>query len=368
MDKNRLINTFFNLVKINSETGNEKPVADYLVPILENLGFDITFDDAGKHIKSNCNNLIAKRGDTKNEDAIILSCHMDTVKPGIGIEPIINEDNYIVSAGDTILGSDDKAGITAIIEALRYLKEENIETKPLEIVFTISEEGGLHGSRLLDYNLLNAKRAFVLDSGSDVGKIIIKAPGQDRINVLVKGRAAHAGTSPESGISAIQIASRAINNMKLLKIDEDTTANIGTIQGGLATNIVCPEVAIKAEARSKVESKLIAQTEHMVNCFKEAADYYLSDVEIVVERAYDPFSLDENDKVPQMAKAALEKIGLKAIFGSTGGGSDTNNYNKNGIEAVNMGSGIEKAHTLDERIKIENLVNLTKFVVALVEK
>lgn len=368
MNKERIIDTFFDLVKIDSETGNEKGVADYLQKVLTELGFSVIFDDANQRTPSNTGNLIAKLGNTKQADTLMLSSHMDTVKPGNGIVPYINEDGYIVSEGITILGSDDKAGITAIIEAIKHLKEQNIAMKPLEIVFTISEEGGLNGSKYLDYSLLNSKKAVVFDNASAVGCVVIQAPGQDRINVVVKGKASHAGSSPENGISAIQIAAAAINKMTLLKVDDETTANIGTINGGTATNIVCPEVKIRAEARSLMEDKLIAQTAHMVKCFEDAAQDFGALVDIEVERAYDAFKIDANCEVSKMVGAVIEKVGLTPSFISTGGGSDTNNYNKNGIEAVNLGLGVEKPHTYDERIKVDSLVKITEVACELIRR
>ncbi|MCK8059258.1 MULTISPECIES: M20/M25/M40 family metallo-hydrolase [unclassified Fusibacter] len=365
MNTDRLVKNFMDLVRIDSETGNEKPVADYIEPVLERLGFSVSYDKANLSFPSNTGNLIAKYGDTKSQRTLLLSSHMDTVRPGIGIRPEI-KDGYIVSDGTTVLGSDDKAGIAAILEAIEFATENGDAIRPLEIVFCIAEEGGLNGSKFLDYSMIDAKMAVVFDSGGAPGEVIVNGPAQDKIDVVIKGKPAHAGVCPEEGISAIQIAASAINRMNLLRIDEDTTANVGTITGGQATNIVCPEVIIKAEARSQKNDKLNHQTAHMVECFEQAAEEFGAVAEINIERAYDAFEVSMESEIVKEVAKAIEAIGAKAHYKGTGGGSDTNNYNKKGIEAVNLGVGMEKVHTLDERISIENLTKTAQLAYQLI--
>ena len=243
---------------------------------------------------------------------ILFSSHMDTVSPSIGVKPIIDEANGIIkSDGTTVLGSDDKAGIAAILEALRTVKENNIEHSDIQVVFSIWEEGGLQGAKNLDYSKIDAEYAFVLDSGGSPGEIIVKAPAQDAIKVKIIGKPAHAGLQPENGISAIMVASKAIENMKLLRIDEETTANIGIVKGGIATNIVMPELEIVAEARSLSEEKLDAQTNHMIETFKSAAKEFGAEIEIDVNRAYGPFNIDETDEIVQLVKKAFSNMNIE---------------------------------------------------------
>lgn len=367
IDNQRLLNRFLDLVQIDSETGNELPVAQYLEPILKDLGFEVFYDKANDKFPSNTGNLIARLGDTTRPEALLLSAHMDTVVPGIGVKPQVRE-GYVYSDGTTILGGDDKAGIVAILEAVSAAKDQGIEIVPIEIVFCIAEEGGLNGSRYLDYSLIHARRGIVLDSGGAPGEIIVTAPAQDRIEVQIKGKPAHAGVCPEEGISAIQVAALAINRMQLLRIDEQTTANIGIIQGGQATNIVCPEVYIKAEARSQSNDKLEKQTAHMVKCFEEAAEAFNAVAHVTVERAYDAFQLTEETSIVKDVVAAMKAIGFTPVLKGTGGGSDTNNFNKNGVEALNLGVGMEKVHTLEERISLQNLENAAKLVLQIIRK
>lgn len=361
INKDRMIENFLKHVQIDSETGSEKAYSEVLVGELTALGAEIVRDNAGEKAGSDTDNLIAKFKGTKEGRSLILSAHMDTVTPGNGIVPII-EDGIIKSQGDTILAGDDKAGINAILEIIRTLKDNDIAHVDLEVVFTISEEGGLKGSRYLDYSLVESKNAFILDSGGTPGTIITSAPAQDQIKVVIKGKPAHAGVCPEEGISAIQVAAKAISNMNLLRIDEETTANVGIISGGQATNIVCPEVIIDAEARSLSVEKLNVQTKHMVECFESAIKEFDADGDITVNRPYVSFVINDDDELVKVLKDAAITCGLEPQTIPTGGGSDTNNFNAKGIKAVNIGVGMNKPHTLEENIAIDDFTKSCEFI------
>ncbi len=369
INNQRLINEFLELVQIDSPSSQEGEVAKVLVEKLEAIGCEVVIDDAGIKMGGETGNVIATLKGNRPGRKLLFSSHMDTVSPGIGVKPIIDEANGIIkSDGTTVLGSDDKAGIAAILEGLRTIKENNIDHADIQIVFSIWEEGGLNGAKNLDYSKIDADLAFVLDSGGSPGEIIVQAPAQDAIKVKITGRPAHAGLQPENGISAIMVAAKAIENMKLLRIDEETTANIGIVKGGVATNIVMPELEIVAEARSLSEEKLDKQTAHMVETFKNAANEFKAQIDIEVQRAYAPFTVEENDEIVLLAKKAFSNMGIEGKCGSTGGGSDTNILNKNGVKAVNLGIGMKKAHTLEEYIAIEDLLNSAVMVTELIKE
>lgn len=369
INKKRLIDEFIELVKIDSPSSKEGKVAQVLVKKLEEIGCEVIIDDAGVKAGGETGNVIATLKGNKEGKTLLFSSHMDTVSPGIGIKPIIDEAKGIIkSDGTTVLGSDDKAGIAAILEGLRFIKENNIQHPDIQVVFSIWEEGGLFGAKYLDYSKINADFGFVLDSGGSPGEIIVQAPAQDAIKVKITGKPAHAGLAPEKGISSIMVAARAIENMNLLRIDEETTANIGIVNGGIATNIVMPELEIVAEARSLSEDKLDNQTNHMVETFKKAAQEFGAEIDIQVNRAYAPFTIEENDEIVQLAKRAFSNMNLESKTTSTGGGSDTNILNKNGIKAVNLGIGMKNAHTLEEYIAIEDLINSSIMVVELIKQ
>lgn len=367
VSRDRVVEEFIKYVKISSPTKKEGEFAQFIKGELEKLGLDVHIDDAGEKVGSDTGNVIAKLSGTTAGEPILFSCHMDTVSPGVDIKPIIKDD-VIYSDGTTVLGGDNKAGIAAILEALKVIKENNIPHGPVEISFSIFEEGGLHGAKNLDYSKFEAKKAFILDSGGDPGQIIVKGPAQDKINVKVIGRPAHAGVAPEEGISAIMVAARAIDKMKLLRIDEETTANIGVISGGSVTNIVTPEVTIQAEARSLDNDKLDTQSKHMAKCFEEAAAEYGATVEVEIQRMYSAFSIDPEDEIVKIVEKACGNIGVKAFTAPSGGGSDTNVFNGNGIKAINLGIGERKPHTLEEHLYIKDLVKTSELVMEIIKQ
>lgn len=366
VNQDRIVNEFLELVQIDSHSGKEGKVAALLLKKLQEMGLEARIDEAGKAVGGETGNVVATLKGTVDAPTILFSSHMDTVKPGEGIKPVIR-DGVIYSDGTTILGGDDKAGIAAILEGLRLVKESGIPHGDIEVVFSIWEEGGLHGAKNLDYDQIKAQYAFVLDSSGSPGEIIVLGPAQDKVNAKIIGKPAHAGVCPEEGISAIMIAARAINQMKLLRIDEETTANIGVIQGGEATNIVTAEVHLKGEARSLNEEKLNKQTAHMVEVLEEAARHYGGKVEMDVERMYPPFNIDPNDPIVVKVKEAMKRMGLEGYTTSTGGGSDTNIFNGKGIKAVNLGIGEKKPHTLEEHLHIKDLVTSGQLVYEIIK-
>ncbi|WP_312702366.1 M20/M25/M40 family metallo-hydrolase [Sedimentibacter sp.] len=361
INEKRLISTFMEYVQIDSETKNEKDISERIINDLRELGYEPYTDESGKKLNSNGNNVYCFIPGTNQSEPMIFSAHMDTVTPGKGIVPYI-DGNYIKSKGDTILGGDDKAGVTAIIEALRTVKENNLPHRPIEIVFTICEEGGVNGVKEVDFSKLTAKKGIVLDSGGGPNKIIVEAPGQTRIFAEIIGKPSHAGVSPEKGISAIMVAAEAVTNMKLLRIDNETTANIGTFKAVGATNIVSPSVEIVAEARSRSVEKLKSQTNHMVKCLQDTCDKYGAELKYDIEYCYLSYALDLQDEHLKQIESVCEKLGLEVEKVPSGGGSDANIFNHNGIKAVNVGAGMELAHTTDEQLNINEFINASKFV------
>ncbi|MBC8591479.1 M20/M25/M40 family metallo-hydrolase [Wansuia hejianensis] len=367
INEKRVLDRFLEYIQIDSPTKDERKFADFLMKEMEKIGIEVYMDNAGEKVGSNSGNLIGKLKGNTDGETILFSAHMDTVSPGVGIKPQIR-DGVIYSDGTTVLGGDDKAGIAAILEAIETIKEKDIPHGDIEIVFSIFEEGGLYGAKNLDYSKLDAKLGFVLDSGGDPGQIVVQGPAQNKINAKFIGKEAHAGVAPENGISAIQIASEAISNMNLLRVDEETTANIGLINGGGPTNIVAKEVIFEAEARSLKDEKLKEQTDHMVKCCEEAAKKFGGEVEVEVINAYGAFNVDENHDIVNKVKAACTNIGLEPYTSTTGGGSDTNILNINGITAVNLGIGEKKPHTLEEHLHIKDLENAARLALEIIKE
>ncbi|MBA4495033.1 M20/M25/M40 family metallo-hydrolase [Paenactinomyces guangxiensis] len=366
INQQRLIDEFLELIQTDSETGDEREICDLLKQKLTDLGLEVVEDGSAAKTGHGAGNLVATlKGSVPDAPSIYFTCHMDTVAPGRGIQPSI-QDGYIVSDGTTILGSDDKAGLAALLEGLRQIKEQNIAHGTIQLVITAGEESGLLGARHLDRELVQADFGFALDSNGQVGEIITSAPSQMRILATIYGKAAHAGVNPEDGISAIQVASRAITKMPLGRIDKETTANIGRFQGGTASNIIPERVEILAEARSRNEQKLQAQVDKMVRAFHEAAEEFNARAEVETTVLYPAFQFDESDLVVQKAIAAVKQVGRKPYLGASGGGSDANVIAGYGIPTVNLGIGYENIHTTSERMPIAELVKAAELVFSLV--
>jgi len=354
INTNRMIDNFIDYVKIDSESYNEKEMCDYLSKQMLELGFEVVKSEIGDKIGSNGYNLLIKYPGDSSKDPIFLSSHLDTVVPGIGIKPIIDGD-IIKSDGTTILGGDDKAGLAIIVEVMRSLKENNVQSRPIEALISICEEVGLMGAKVFDLSLVKAKEGVILDSGGPIGTIINQAPAQETITVTINGKPAHAGLQPENGVSAIQIAADAISNMNLYRIDEETTANFGYINGGGATNIITPTVELKGECRSLNVDKLTKQADHMVEELEKAAAKNGGTVDIVRERKYNPLNVPKDAHIITELVKSFDTHGHEPIITSTGGGSDTNIYYEKGLDCVNFSCGMSKVHTLEEFIKISDM-------------
>lgn len=363
----RLVEEFLELVQIDSETKHEEVIAPILMNKLENLGFDVVQDDAHTRNGHGAGNIIATLKGSLDVEPIYFTVHMDTVVPGKGIKPEIREDGYIYSDGTTILGADDKAGMAALFEMARRLKEQNIAHGTIQFIITAGEESGLVGAKELDPSLIIAKYGFAVDSNGKVGEIVVAAPYQARIEAKIIGKTAHAGVEPEKGISAITLAAKSIAKMKLGRLDEETTANIGRFEGGKATNIVCDEVYILAEARSIDEAKLNAQTAHMKETFETVSQALGGRAEVDVQIMYPGFRVTEADQVVQVAMEAARAVNREPKLCISGGGSDANVIAGFGIPTVNLAVGYEEIHTTNERMPIEELEKLADYLVEIVK-
>lgn len=366
VNRNRMVDEFVELVRIDSLSLKERQMCDTLKRKLTELGYQPVEDDAGKKLGGQCGNIICTVKGSRDVPAVLITAHMDTVVPGIGKTPVI-EGDIIKSDGTTILGGDDAAGIAVILETLKVIKEQGVSHGDIQIAFTIGEEMGLLGAKNLDYSRIYAKYGFILDSDGRIGCAAVKAPSQNKIHAVIKGKAAHAGMEPENGVSAFSIMADAISSMKLGRIDEETTANIGTVHGGVATNIVCDRVEIEGEARSRDESKLQAQTEHMRECFVKAAEKWGGKVEFISEIEYPAFNISRESEIVKILESAAADSGFAFEAVTTGGGSDTNIINSKGIQAVDLSVGMTKVHSVDEQISITDMENAVLFLISILK-
>ncbi|URJ58451.1 tripeptidase T [Paenibacillus polymyxa] len=368
--KDRIIQEFMELVQVDSETRNEQEISRVLKEKFNALGLEVMEDDSRERTGHGSGNLIVtwKAEGVEQAPKLFFTCHMDTVTPGKGIKPQLGEDGWIRSDGSTILGSDDKAGIAALFEAIRVVREQNIPHGQIQFVITAGEESGLMGARAMKPDVLDSDFGYALDSNGEVGSICIAAPTQARIEMKITGKSAHAGVNPEDGISAIQVASKAISKMKLGRIDKETTANIGSFEGGGATNVVCDFVLIRAEARSIVQEKVNHQIQHMREALETTAREFGAQGEFRSEVIYPAFSFTEHDEVVQVAQRAIQRLGLATPTFHSGGGSDANVFNGLGIPTVNLAVGYQNIHTTEEKIKADDLVKVAEVVLALIQE
>ncbi len=349
----RMVEHFMEMVKIDSESGNEENFINYLKKQFEDLG--------GEAVKDSYGNLVAKfpaRNSNKTEP-ILFSCHADTVKPGVGIEPVI-KDGVIRSAGNTILAADDKAGIAELFEALRTAES----CPPMEIAISRQEEVGLHGVKNLDYSLITAKKGFLLDNDT-LDTIVIGGPSYFAIDVSVKGRSAHAGMEPEKGINAILAASNAISALTLGRLDHETTANVGVINGGMIRNGVPDSVTFLAECRSLNHEKGADLAKDMERTIREKVTETGAEVEIKIDNLCKAVEIPENSETVELSKKALRSVGIEAETTFITGFTDASIYNNKGIEMAVVGIGAQLEHSTEEHIKIEDMVKAKNMVIEL---
>ncbi|WP_334077075.1 M20/M25/M40 family metallo-hydrolase [Paenibacillus sanfengchensis] len=372
INRERLIRQFLELVQIDSETKHEREIADFLTTKFTELGLTVAEDDSAVRTGHAAGNLVAtlSPSDASKSEVrpFLFTCHMDTVVPGKGIKPVIGDDGYIRSDGTTILGSDDKAGVAALLEVIQVLRENGLPHGQIQFVITAGEESALAGSRAMQPGLLDAKYGFAIDSNGEVGSICIGAPTRAEIEIEIFGKSAHAGVNPEDGISAIQVAGKAIARMKLGRIDETTTANVGKFVGGGETNIVPDHVVLYAEARSTSLEKINRQIENMEEAVKAVCGEYGTRYEFRSGLAYPAYHFKEEDEVVVLAKQAAQRLGMSGSTFISGGGSDANVFNGLGIPTVNLAVGYEHIHTTEERIKSEDLVKVAEYALEIVNQ
>ncbi|SDF52301.1 M20/M25/M40 family metallo-hydrolase [Sporomusa acidovorans] len=367
VNRSRMLQEFLEMITIQCSTRHERQIAEYVKAKLAGLKLVVTEDDTGAKIGGECGNVFAYRqGNVADAPTLLFAAHLDCVEPCADIKPQI-VDGRISSDGKTILGADDKAGVAAILEALRMIDEKNIACGDIQVVLTVAEEGGLNGSKNMDKTRLKADMGFELDSTSRPGGIIIQAPGQNKLQVTIHGKTAHAGLEPELGVNAITVAGKALAQVADGRIDGETTANIGMIRGGQATNIVPDRVELCCEARSREVNKLEALTRRIAVTFNEAAEANGARAEVVINKAYNPYTLSKDAPVVVLAQKAAEKVGLQPILEATGGGSDANFYNNYGVPCTVLGVGMQKVHTTEEFILEQDLYASAELVAAIIE-
>ncbi|MBF0463539.1 MAG: M20/M25/M40 family metallo-hydrolase [Nitrospirae bacterium] len=352
INTDRLINNFLELISIDSMSFQEQVIGEVLAGKLIGLGFSVSIQSYGDSF-----NLVGyKKGNATGAMPLMLSSHMDTVESTGGIR-VIRENGVIKTDGKTVLGADDKSGIVEILEALRVIEDMGLSVGDIEVLFTSAEERGLHGAKNFDYTLLQSKHALVLDSSGSVGRVVVSAPTHDAYTMRISGRSAHAGIEPEKGINAITAAAKIISELPDGRIDPVTTANIGTIWGGSATNVVPREVVIEGEMRSHTLETIERLKESMFEMATKLARKHQVKIHIEDKRHYVGFKIADDDPFVRLIDVALHKSGTLPEHLVYGGGSDANVFNERGIKSLVLSTGMQQPHTTEEHIYVNDLTS-----------
>jgi len=361
------LDLFLELAAIKSPPGDERAVADRVIAELTRLRLDVEEDSAGERIGSNIGNLLCRLpGRLEGGTPIFLCAHLDTVPPQGEIEPVV-VDGFVRNAAGTILGADNKSAVVSMIEAARRIVSEGRPHAGVELLFTPKEEVGLLGAGAFDHTKLEAELGFVYDQAASIGDVVMGAPYQRSMVVRFHGRPAHSGMVPEEGRSAIAAAARAIADLRLGRLDEETTANVGTISGGSARNIIPEWCELHAEARSHDERKLADLVQEMLDTFAFAGSVAECTVETEVSETYPGYRFKESDPIVQLARTALERCGYEFVPTLTGGGADANVFNMRGVPCLNLANGMREIHTADEHIAVADLDAMVDVTLALVD-
>ena len=364
----RILTEFQTLVSMDSESYEEREIADYLTKKLQELGMEVFEDTAGKKLakqreragksaQKSAGNIYGYLKGTKEGEPILFSSHMDTVSPGIGKKAVIHEDGKITSDGTTVLGADDLGGIVSILEMLTVIKENGLDHPDLEVLFPVAEEPYAQGSRVFDYEKIKAKMAYVFDLSGAIGTAATAAPSIVSFQIQVRGRSAHAGFCPEAGIHAIAIASRAIAGLPYGWVEKDTSVNIGTITGGTARNIVPDQVMLTGEIRSLNHEKALGWMHRIEEKFRQEAETAGGMAEVSFVEEFRAYKIEETEKVAAHYVKACHQAGImETPLITTFGGSDNNHFTAHGIRGIVVASAMQEVHTKQEYTTVEDLV------------
>jgi tripeptide aminopeptidase len=362
-----VLDLFTELAALPSPPGQERAVADRVAAYLGDLGLDVDEDGAAAELDGTAGNLFCRLEPTSPGTPIFLCAHLDTVPPSGPIEPVV-EDGVVRNAAGTILGADNKAAVAVMLEATRAVLAERRPHAGIELLFTPKEEVGLQGAAAFDQARLHGRLGFVYDQAAPIGEVILGAPSSRALEVRFHGRASHSGMFPDEGRSAIAAAARAIADFRLGRVDEDSTANVGTITGGTAGNIVPEWCTFTAEARSHDESKLADLVQEMLDSVAFAASAAECEVETQLRKSYQGYRFRASDEIVRVAQGALRRAGYEPRLGRSGGAADANVFNARGLPCLNLANGMASIHTPDEHIEVADLEGMVEVTLALVDE
>jgi tripeptide aminopeptidase len=361
-----LSDAFRRLCEIESPSGREVAIARAVRGELEAAGLEVFEDDTAPGTGAECGNLMAKIPGAVGARTVMLCAHLDTVPLTDRVEVEL-ADGWFRNRRDAILGADNKAAVAVLLAVARRYGRA---TAPVacELVFTTSEEIGLRGAREFDRGRLESDFGYVFDHASAIGELIVAAPTYYQVTAEFRGIAAHSGLRPEEGRSAVVAAAKAIEAMRLGRIDEHTTANVGRIEGGTATNVVPASCRLDAEVRSLEDAKATAGVSEMLDAITWAASTTHTDVDTQVEEQFRAYRLARSHPCVEAAAAALADCGIEPVLKATGGGSDAHAFQAKGLHCLNVANGTEANHTPDERVSVHALETMLDVVIRLLDR
>ncbi len=365
LNEKRILDTFFALSSIDSPSYHERKMAEALKEAYQAAGVFLTEDNTAHIFGGDTGNLFGRMGGTLPGAPILFSGHMDTVEPSCGKVPVLHPDGKITSDGTTVLGADDVSCLTAILEAVRYLKETGTTHRDLELMFSPGEEHFSEGTRRFDFTQVRAKTGYVLDLSADMGAAALKAPGSVHFWLTVHGKAAHSGFNPEDGVHAIAIAADAISQLTFGHTDSITTVNIGTIHGGRMTNIIPESCELEGEIRSYKDERIQEELDKIIRVFSDSAEKFGGSLSHRHEWCYKALDTPKDAEVVHFYRRACEKVGLPCKLVGTFGMSDCNHLPQNGIEGIVVSSAMWNCHSTQEYTTEEALIKLTELVITL---
>lgn len=356
---------FCELAAIASPSGRERPVADRVAAWLEEHGIAVDEDDAGAEIGADAGNLYARIEPTAEGEPLFLCAHLDTVPPTAPIEPVVGEDGFVRNGAGTILGADNKAAVVSMLVAVERILASGRPHAGIELLLTPKEETGLQGAAAFDASRLVARTGYVYDQAEPIGSIILGAPAAAIVLARFHGRASHAGMFPEEGRSAIAAAARAVADMRLGRVDEESTANVGIVSGGTAANIVPEWCELTMEARSHDDAKLGDLIQELLDACAFAANAGEVELQTEVRKSYRAYRFGRTDLPVRLAAQAFAAVGIEPTYGLSGGAADANVFNERGLQCVNLANGMIDIHTPDERIAVADLERMVDVTLAL---
>lgn len=362
VNKERLSKEFCELVSIDAPTYGERAIADILKVKLEELGFLVFEDDAGDKIGGNCGNLFATLKGEIQGNPLMLSSHMDTVTPALNKRPILHPDGRITSSGDTVLGADDVAGIVAILESVRSLKEDGLPHRSLEVFLPVAEEVFSKGCAVFDRNQIQAKEAYILDLNGRIGRAAFRAPSIVTFEIQMEGLSSHAGFSPETGVHAILAMAKGIAKMEMGRTKDGMTVNVGTIQGGKAVNIVPCDCIVQGEVRGFEHEKVMEKIKEIQDIFTNEAKMLEASLNFIVTVNCKAYEMNLTDMPATRYQTACEKVGIEAEFVETYGGSDFNILAEKGMIGLVLSNAMNDVHSCKEYTSVEDLYQSTLIV------